>query len=75
MESPNRDAPTVQRARLGALWEDQEVEASFAPKNKKLIFLSADLFCLKSYSVKSIMSCCYLRVQAYAGGNGEVFNT
>ena len=30
---------------------------------------------LKSYSVKCIMSCCYWRVQAYAGGNGEVFNT
>ena len=40
MESPNRDAPTVQRARLGALWEGQEVEASFAPKKKLILFVS-----------------------------------
>jgi hypothetical protein len=39
MESLNRDAPMVQRASLGALWEGQEVEASFAPK-KKLIFFN-----------------------------------
>ena len=44
MDSLNRDAPTVQRAGLGALWGGQEVEASFVPKTKKKKFLSADLF-------------------------------
>ena len=46
-----------------------------AKKQKNSFFLSADLFCLKSYSVKSIMSWCYCRVQACAGGKGEVFST
>jgi hypothetical protein len=44
MDSLNRDAPTVQRAGLGALWGGQEVEASFVPKTKKTIFFVSGSF-------------------------------
>jgi hypothetical protein len=43
MESLNQDAPVVQRARLGALWEAKRSKPVLSPK-KKTFFLSADLF-------------------------------
>ena len=46
-----------------------------ATKKKQSFFFPADLFCLKSYSVKSITSWCYYRVQACTGGKEEVFST